>query len=164
MLVVSVDVKSFTWTAQPTISIHWHFVVNSHRFIVVSILFGLAPLLVGCGRGTSVDRLPVHGTVTLADGGMFNGSITFLPANGRPGPAATMLVADGSYKFDRNNGPTAGAQTVIMKRIVPRSRIPEKKEIVQKGKKAFQKTQGEWTLSADILDDGQYLQDFTLKD
>ncbi len=123
------------------------------------ILLGLAPVLVGCGRGTGVDRLPVHGTVTLANGEKLSGSITFRPAQGRSGPAATTNLTDGSYQFNRGNGPTAGSQTVIVMRIVPRSRIPQ----ASTDKQALPNAKSQWTQSADISDDGQYLYDFTLE-
>lgn len=134
--------------------------LSSHRAIVSSILLGLAPLLVGCGRGKVVERFPVHGTVRLANGERLSGSITFLPAKGRPGPGATTALVEGSYRFDRSNGPVAGPQTVIVKRIVPRSRVPE----LPTDKQSAQTANSEWTESTDVSDDGQYLHDFTLKD
>lgn len=130
--------------------------MNSHRTTVVLILLGLATLLVGCDRG---KRLPVYGTVTLVNGEKPSGSITFLPAKGRAGPAATTKLAEGSYKFDRSNGPTAGPQTAMIKRFVSRAdalqAIADKKVIPQ--------TKTEWTCSADVLDNDQYLHDFSLE-
>jgi len=96
----------------------------------------------------------------LANGEKLSGSITFLPATGQPGPAATTKLAEGSYQFNRSNGPTVGPHVLIVKRIVPRSRIPE----LAADKQAVEERKVEWTESADLLDDGQYLQDFTLKD
>ncbi len=130
--------------------------LNSHRATVVLILLGLLPLLAGCGRGKRVERLPVHGTVTLSNGEKPSGSITFLPAKGQLGPAATTKLAEGSYKFDRSNGPAAGPQTVIVKRVVSRSRIPDKKPL--------SKVKAEWTEAANVSDDGQYLHNFTLEE
>ena len=134
--------------------------MNSHRAIVVWILLGLAPLLVGCDKGQGGERLPVHGTVRFANGEKPGGWITFLPAKGRAGPAATTALAEGCYKFDRSNGPLAGPQTVIVKRVVPRSialkAIADKQHV--------QKTKNQWTRSVNVLDDGQYLHDFTLED
>ncbi len=133
---------------------------NDHRAIVSLFLLGLAPLLVGCGRGEVVERYPVHGTVTLANGARLSGSITFLPAKGRPGPAATTALVEGSYRFDRSNGPAAGSHAVkIMKRNNSRSRIPQSPSDGQ----AAEKTRMEWTESTDVSDDGQYLHDFTLE-
>jgi len=157
--------------------------VNSHRTVVVSILLGLAPFLAGCGKKNNVERLPVHGTVTLANGERFNGSITFRPANGRPGPAATTKLADGSYEFDRSNGPTAGPQTVIVMRIVPRadvlqalasqssaaqhsaSRTPPTRPAGKPAtpRETTPKANAEWTDAADVPADGQFLCDFKLK-
>ena len=135
------------------------FAVNSRRAIVSSVLLGLAPLLAGCGGGTGVERLPVHGTVTFPNGEKPDCSITFLPAKGRPGPSATTRVVGGRYKFDRNNGPAAGPHSVMLTRLFPRSGT-----IPTADKKASAGMKTEWTESADVLDDGQYEQDFTLKD
>ena len=88
--------------------------------IVVSIFLGLAPLLGGCGK-KGVERLPLHGTVTVASGEKVNGSITFRPADGR-GPSANVKLAEGSYQFDRKNGPAAGPHIVIVKRGLPPGR------------------------------------------
>ncbi len=134
--------------------------MNSQRTIIVSIFLGLAPLLIGCGKGKGVERLPLHGTVTLANGERPSGSISFLPAKGQSGPSATAKLANGSYQFDRSNGPAAGPHTVKVKRIVPRSSVMESLA----KKQPIAKTQSEWTSSADVANDGQYLQDFDLKD
>jgi hypothetical protein len=128
------------------------------RVLSALILLGLLPLLCGCGSESSLDRLPVHGTVTMASGERLNGSITFLPAEGQSGPSATTKLNAGKYEFDSTNGPTAGPHTVIMKRVVSRAdslkTIEAKQRIPENG--------AEWTLSVDIADSGQYLQDFAL--
>jgi hypothetical protein len=134
--------------------------VKSHRGILIVFLLGLAPLLAGCGRKNEVVRFPVHGTVVLADGAKLSGSISFLPAKGQSGPAATTALTDGSYKFDRSNGPAAGPHTVIVKRIVPRPRVPDPLTV----KRPIQKAGMEWTRTAEVADDGRYLHDFTLED
>ena len=67
----------------------------------------------GCDRG-GVARLPVWGTVSRAGGGTIDGSITFLPAQGRRGPSATTALVAGQYRFDRDSGPTAGPHRVIV--------------------------------------------------
>ena len=143
-----------SYLSQPVIA------VNSHRAIAVSILVGLAPLLVGCGKGNGVDRLPVHGTVTLASGEKLSGSITFTPAKGQLGLPAGTKLTEGSYKFDRNNGPVAGPQTVIVTRVFPRSSVMESPP----DNKAVPGTKAKWNQSTDISDDGQYVHDFTLED
>ncbi len=129
---------------------------NGHRAMVIAILLGLAPFAVGCSKGKSVERFPIHGTVKLANGEKFDGSITFLPDKG---PAANIKVAEGRYKFDPSNGPVAGPQTVIVKRMVPMPRVPK-----FSGQPAKQEANSEWTLRTEVSDDGQYLRDFTLED
>jgi len=102
----------------------------------------------------------MHGTVALASGEKPSGSITFLPTKGRAGPAATTTLAEGSYQFDRSNGPMAGPKTVIVKRFVPRANVL--RTLINK--KAIPQTNTEWTQSVEVSDDGQCLHDFTLKD
>ena len=155
--------------------------VNGLRAILVCILLGLAPLLVGCGGKKGPERLPVYGTVTLASGEKINGSITFLPVRGGTGPAATTKLAGGSYKFDRSNGPTAGPHNAIIKRGVPRSSMLQSladKEAIAKTitertksqriksaeKEAVPENKTEWTESANVSDNGRYLYDFILED
>ena len=132
-------------------------VVNSHRAIVIWILLGSVPLFVGCGQKSSVDRIPVHGTVRLASGETLTGSIIFFPAKG---PGATTGVVEGEYTFDRSNGPVKGPQTVVVKRSVSRyvPGRPAEKKAVSRSQKA------EWNQSIEVLDDGKYVLDFTLKD
>jgi hypothetical protein len=129
-----------------------------YRTVVIVVFLGCSPLLFGCRRGTSLDRLPEHGTVTLASGEKLTGSITFLPEKGQSGPSATAKLAEGSYRFDRNDGPTAGPKTVIVRRIVPRRAAVES---ISK-KQPAQQTKSEWTVSAELADDGTYLHDFDL--
>ena len=133
--------------------------VNFARVIVTSILLGLAPLLLGCGHGKGPERLPIHGTLTLPDGEKLNGSITFNPAKGQPGPSAFTKVADGIYKFDRSNGPTAGRHDVIVNRVIPRASTLE--SIAKR--QPIEKKKNQWTSAADVLDDGKYLQDLKLE-
>jgi hypothetical protein len=131
--------------------------VNSHRSIVIVVCFGLALLAAGCRSKSSTNRLPVHGTVTINNREAFNGSITFLPLGGRPGPAATTGVSNGVYRFDRNNGPTAGQTKVIIYRIVPRTAMLD--ALIHKSGK---RPNFEWYQAADVPDDGQYTHDFTV--
>ena len=128
------------------------------RAFAVLILLGLLSLQCGCGSESSVVRLPVHGTVTVASGERLNGSITFVPAQGQAGPSATTKLDEGKYEFDLTNGPTAGPHTVIIKRVV--SRADALKAI--KAMQPSRENGAEWTLSADVADKGQYLQDFSL--
>ncbi len=122
------------------------------------MLFGLLSLFCGCGSESRMTRLPMHGTVTMASGERLHGSITFNPAQGQSGPSATTKLDDGKYEFDRTNGPVAGPHTVIIKREISRTDslrgIAAKQRPRQNG--------AEWTLSADVSDKGQYLQDFTI--
>jgi hypothetical protein len=91
-----------------------------HRRAMAWVLAGLAMLVSGCSKSATA-RLPVHGTVSFANGAKLSGSITFVPAAGHAGPAATTTLADGDYQFDRDTGPTAGPHQVIVRRILSKS-------------------------------------------
>ena len=107
------------------------------------------------GRGSGLRP------VTLPSGEKLSGSITFLPAPGRPGQAATTKLAEGSYQFDRSNGPDGRPSTVIMRRVVSRAKMIE---ALKKGRLSRRLRKEEWTGSAEIADDGQYLHNFKLND
>ena len=98
--------------------------------------------------------------MTLPSGEKLSGSITFLPAPGRPGPAATTKLAEGSYQFDRSNGPTAGPHTVIIRRVVSRAKMIER---LKKGRLSRRLRKRMDSLRR-IADDGQYLHNFKLND
>ena len=121
--------------------------------------------LPGCGQGGGPVRLPVHGTVSLRNGEKLTGSITLVPANG-PGVAATTAISSGSYVFDRQNGPTAGRKQVTIRKIAsketrlqalsdPKHTLPDQGALRESPKT-------EWTLSANVKDDGSYACDLTL--
>jgi hypothetical protein len=79
----------------------------------------------GCRHDDGVARLPLSGTVSRAGGEKVNGSISFLPAQGRAAPAAVGSIVKGEYRFDKTNGPTAGAsQVVIRPQAVKRASQP----------------------------------------
>jgi hypothetical protein len=73
-------------------------------------------------------------------------------------------LVQGRYQFDRSNGPTAGPKRVIVNRIIPKAKALENRNAKQpKGSAkppAGQKMQ--WTLFADLADDGIYKCDLTL--
>jgi hypothetical protein len=102
--------------------------------------------------------LPVCGTVTPASGEKFSGSISFLPAEGRPGPAATTSLTDGEYRFDRQDGPTAGPHRVVVNMVIPKGAALEARN--KKAPAAGGKTS--WTLSAEVPANGPYQCDFKL--
>jgi hypothetical protein len=138
--------------------------MNRHVAIVVAILLGLTALLSGCGKRKQVERQAVRGTVVLRSGEKLNGSISFLPADGSPGPAATATLADGSYEFDRGNGPTAGLHQVIVKRAIPKGAMMEKRSKKLQSQESLPETEPkmEWTLTVNVTDDGAFQRDFTL--
>jgi hypothetical protein len=128
--------------------------LNGHRAIVGWGILGLAPLLIGCRHGTTLDRLPVHGTITLPNNEKLNdASINFKPPPGHDGPTANAMVTDGIYQFDSQNGPTAGPQIVTITRIRRRT---SNAEATAAPKKSV------WTQKVELSDDKVYVQDFQL--
>ena len=127
---------------------------------IILAFFGLVPFLAGCGRGNRLNRLPIHGSVTVGGGEELNGSISFLPSGKTPGPSANAAVVKGHYQFDQDNGPTAGPHDVIARRVIRRE---DQLAAIAKKQPATQ-TQNQWKRSADLADDGAYQYDFSLKD
>jgi hypothetical protein len=118
----------------------------------------------GCDAKAGRGRVPISGTVSLSDGEKINGRITFVPAEGRSGPAATTGLINGAYGFDKDNGPIPGPSRVTVRKMVPTSRIPTGSE--QRGTGAASGAtagaQSEWTTSVDISANGPYQHDLVL--
>ena len=126
---------------------------------------GLTLTTVGCGAQGKVSRLPVSGTVSSHSGETLNGSITFVPAEGRSGPAATTAIVDGKYRFDATNGPTAGEHRVIVKRIAAKRTMLESRGGSQKADAksvAPAIAKNEWTFSCNLNATDSGLRDFSL--
>jgi hypothetical protein len=119
----------------------------------------LVPL--GCGRG-QWERLPVGGTVSRAGGEKFDGTITFLPADGKPGPAAAASLLQGEYQFDRHNGPSAGPHRVIVNKVIPKKAMLESRGKPAASRQAAAGGKTEWKQSADVKAEGPYRYDFKL--
>jgi hypothetical protein len=109
--------------------------------------------LAGCGTRGNVTRLRIEGTVSLSGGEKLNGSITFVPAEGLSGPAATTAIVDGKYRFAETNGPTSGPHRVIVRRIDSKGRFPESRGNSPKtDAKSVTNPVGkvEWTFACDL--------------
>jgi hypothetical protein len=128
-------------------------------------LFALGASIVGCGP-SGPTRLPVEGSVSRANGEKINGAITFLPSEGRAGPAATANLVEGEYRFTREDGPTAGPHRVIVRKIVSKAALLESRD--RKTSPADQGTGAAgggktvWTLSTDVPTGAPYRCDFKL--
>jgi hypothetical protein len=70
-------------------------------------------LLSGCGRD-GPRRIPIEGTATLHGAPVEEALISFLPAAGRPGPAANAIIEAGKYRLGSDDGPAAGLHKVIV--------------------------------------------------
>jgi hypothetical protein len=133
--------------------------VKRNRGLTLLVVLVLPLLAGGCG-GSGVPRLPVYGKVALPNGEAFNGAISFLPAGDRKGMAATTRVTNGKYQFNRSDGPTAGPQTIVLRRFASGA---ERVRTTQPGK-AGENSRSEWTLTRDVPDDGRYSCDLTLEE
>ena len=135
---------------------------NGSIFTLNCLLLTL--LSAGCQRG-SQDRLPIRGTVQTAKGEKFDASISFLPLEGKR-PVANGSVINGEYRFGRADGPTPGLTKVVVRRIVHRDQntASRTKPGNRPAPGAGPPAKSEWTMSATIVDDGKYVQDFKLND
>ncbi|WP_345682600.1 hypothetical protein [Novipirellula caenicola] len=78
-------------------------------------LFTIAVILTtGCGSSEPPPRKAIRGQITVDGKPAPSGSISFLPARGTSGPAATSLIVDAEYQFTHSNGPFAGAHLVVI--------------------------------------------------
>jgi hypothetical protein len=80
------------------------------------LLMGL-PLLVGCGRGSELQREAVSGTVTYQGKPIPDGAITFVPLKGTQGPGAGALIRDGKYTVVAGGGVPVGTYRVEMQAL-----------------------------------------------
>ena len=108
----------------------------------------------------------MYGTVSLVSGETFSGSITFVPERGTSGPAATVSLIDGAYRFDRSDGPTPGPHQVIVTRVIPKDAALAARKKRGAPPPVKPKTEAdcklEWTQSRTVPTDGSYQFDFKL--
>ena len=132
---------------------------------VAGAVLVLGALLVGCGKWGPA-RLPIRGTVLAANGKKFSGSITFVPTEGTPGPAATANLIVGDYRFDRENGPTVGPHRVIVTKLVAKDMAlksrPHANPPASAEDAVAEAARTVWTLSADVSADPPYQCNFKL--
>jgi hypothetical protein len=129
-------------------------------------LLALGVAMAGCGQRGGVVRLPVYGSVTSSGEEKPSGTITFLPAEGQSGPAATAALVDGQYRFDQADGPTAGPHRVIVKRTLSKdpSETPgnARPPAIPGKTPAGDGQKTDWTLSVDVPAAGPYQCDLKL--
>jgi len=93
--------------------------------------------------------LAIGGTVTRAGAPMAGGMISFRPAKGGTGPAATTDVHAGRYQFDSTNGPVSGSHEVVI--ISALEGKPTAVPAV--GSTATAGTAAPWTVEVDVPSD-----------
>lgn len=67
---------------------------------------------VGCGRGSSLEKIPVSGRVLFDGQPVPNGEIRFFPIDGTVGPVSGAPILDGAYVADSRGGVPAGKHRV----------------------------------------------------
>jgi hypothetical protein len=104
-----------------------------NRGIALLLAVGLAALpFTGCGGS---GRVSVSGRVTVDGKPVPEGSITFIPEKGNPGPTAGGAIRDGSYKIDARKGPMTGKHRMEVHavartgRSIPDPRSPGKADV-----------------------------------
>ena len=76
---------------------------------IATILVLLA--VCGCGK-SSLDRVPVHGTVTFKGKPAADGDVRFIPIEGTKGPVSVGNIVAGEYSIDARGGVPTGKHRV----------------------------------------------------
>jgi hypothetical protein len=121
----------------------------------------------GCGGSGGVPRLSLYGTVAHPSGDKIDGSISFVPDQGRSGFSAVTSVVQGAYRFDKTTGPTAGPHRVIVTRTAGKEKKqmptgPPKGQVKAVKNAPATGQSGPWTFTRDIPEKGPYQIDFQL--
>jgi hypothetical protein len=69
-------------------------------------------LLLGCGRGSQIQRAIVSGKVLYQGQPIADGSILFVPTMGTRGPQAGAQIADGAFRVTAGGGVPVGTHRV----------------------------------------------------
>jgi len=96
---------------------------------VTILLFAASVLLClpSCGGpARTPNRIPLEGRIVTATGKPVNGSISFTPAKGTKGLAATSSIVEGNYRFTTSDGPQAGKYNVTV--ILNATAVPASKK------------------------------------
>jgi hypothetical protein len=75
------------------------------------LLLGLG-LLLGCGRGSEIQRGIVSGKVSYQGRPVADGMIMFVPTKGTKGPSTNATITDGVYKVNVRGGVPVGIHRV----------------------------------------------------
>jgi hypothetical protein len=78
----------------------------------LSLAIGLLIAATGCGGGDELNRVEVHGEVTLNGAPVQAGRVNFIPEEGTHGPASGSEIAMGKFAIIRDRGPIPGKYLV----------------------------------------------------
>lgn len=81
------------------------------RFTVLALV-SLATAAVGCGQSSNLDKVVVHGTVTLDGQPIPNGELRFIPSEGTKGSISGSAIKDGVYIAQGRGGVPIGEHRV----------------------------------------------------
>ncbi len=122
-----------------------------------SVCLAALSIIIGCGGGEGPERIVVSGKVERGGQPLGNASISYLPADGHQGPAATTGIVDGRYSFTAESGPVAGPHQVVIRLSAPGKDFDAKAEKEQAGGPSS------WQLKADVPEQGPWEKDFVVK-
>lgn len=82
-------------------------------FSVLALL--LVPLCAGCGSGSeenAPERAAVSGSVSVDGKPLPQGVVRFVPIDGTPGPKTSIVVEQGQFQADAEQGPVIGTHRI----------------------------------------------------
>ncbi|MHB1036332.1 MAG: hypothetical protein ACYC35_16925 [Pirellulales bacterium] len=82
-----------------------------------SWMLALVAVACGCSGRSGPARVAGEGTVRRGGALVDEGLVSFQPAAGHSGPAATTVIVAGHYRFDASNGPVPGPHRVVVRVI-----------------------------------------------
>ena len=89
------------------------------------LLVGLG-LLLGCGRGSGLDRVTVSGKVSYRGKPVPDGMIAFVPIKDTRGPTSSAIIKDGDYQVVAAGGVPLGTHRVEIQAFRPLAKRPER--------------------------------------
>jgi hypothetical protein len=141
--------------------------IDTHRCVSLALLLIGPSLLLGCGRGSQIQRTIVAGKVLYQGQPIADGSILFVPTKGTGGPQAGAQITDGAYRVTAGGGVPVGTHRVEIEayRFVPSSRPRPTTPEERMGKQQYLPEQynNKSTLEATIDGTGEQTRDFDLK-
>jgi hypothetical protein len=141
---------------------------HSPQFICWMVLLGMG-LLLGCGRGSNIERVIISGTVSFQDKPVPDGMIAFVPVKATKGPTSSAIIKGGRYKVDAIGGVPLGTHRVEIQAFRPLSanrrpnRLPHLEDREPREQYLPDKFNRQSTLEVTIEAKGEPIKNFNLK-